>query len=146
MSSSKFELMCYYIVCRQKANKDRLQKLRKFRSTEEYKDVYQDYNRFCTVSHLIKFKHKLKVINTKEIRAYRNAANSMRKVSLNVYSPLRRELKMKIKYDGSNNVSSIKYDGQTFDYAHVKAIAAGYEFDEVVLRDKASIKNPYKGE
>ena len=62
MSSSKFELMCYYIVCRQKANKDRLQKLRKFRSTEEYKDVYQDY-RFCTVSHLIKLKHKLKSLS-----------------------------------------------------------------------------------
>ena len=68
----------------------------------------------------------------------------MRKLAVKVYSPLRRELKMAIKYDCNNNCKSITHQKETFDFKRVEEIANGYIFDEVILRDKKSIANPYK--
>lgn len=144
MSSSKFELMCYYIVCRQKANKERLQKLRQFRKTDGYLKCY--YSSVTNIVHPIKEAFRSKKVKNKEIKEYRKSASHMREVAKKHYSPLRRELKMKVYYDGSNGVNMITYDGQDFKYDHIKAIAAGYEFDEIVLKDKATIQNPYNRE
>ena len=127
-----FEQMCYLIVCRQKANLERKRLLYAFyakdkegRRTRYYSPRMMYANR-----------------NREELNAYRQHADFMRNIAKTIYSPLRRSLNAKMKYDSNNAVEYITYQGEQFNYKRIQEIAASYEFDTIVL-DAQRIINPY---
>lgn len=128
-----FEQMCYLIVCRQKANLERRRLLYAFYARDKKGKRTRYYSP--------RMMHANK--NRFELNAYRQHADFMRNIAKTIYSPLRRSLKAKIKYDSNNAVEYITYQSELFDYKRIQEIAAGYEFDTIVLDSNKTIANPY---
>jgi hypothetical protein len=121
--------MCYLIVCRQEANLERRRLLYKVRTKATY---------------LLHNPYKRMLFNVpKEVIAYRKQADMMSKIAKFIYSPLRKSINAKMKYDSNNAVQYITYQGEQFDYKRIKEIAAAYEFDFIVLDSNKMIANPY---
>lgn len=128
-----FEKMCYLIVCRQEANLKRRRLLYKYSSKE--KKLKMSSRRIISVERI--------ALTEKERSNYRKQANTMKEIAVNIYSPLRRELKAYVKYNSNNMAQYVSYDGDHYDYNRIKEIAVGYEFDTIVLEGKELV-NPYK--
>lgn len=124
-----FEQMCYLIVCRQKANSERRRLLYKVRANYDYR-LTNPYKRML-------FNIPDQVIS------YRKHADFMRNIAKTIYSPLRRSLNIKIKYNSNNAVQYIIYQGEQFNYKRIQEIAIAYEFDSIVLESNKAIANPY---
>lgn len=124
-----FEQMCYLIVCRQKANSKRRRLL--------YKTRHREGN--------TKYKHKYiyEKAMTNELIQYRQHADFMKEIAKTIYSPLRRSLNIKVKYDSNNATQYITYQSEQFSYRRIQEIAASYEFDTIVLDNARMIANPY---
>ena len=134
-----FEQMCYLIVCRQKANLERRRLLYAFYAKD--KNGINGVSKKKTKWYSPRLIHANK--NRFELNAYRQHADFMRNIAKTIYSPLRRSLKAKMKYDSNNAVEYITYQGEQFDYKRIQEIAAGYEFDSIVLDSNKAIVNPY---
>ena len=128
---SKFEEFCFLIVQRQKANIERKRLLRQLNKHMDNSKAYRFHH------------HKRHHGSIGHLKAYRSHANTMRELAKCVYSPLRRELKARIIYDSNNNCEFMVYDKEVFTYQKIVEIANAYIFDEIVLRDKKEINNPY---
>ena len=129
---SKLEKLCYLIVQRQKANVKRRRLLYVL-------NVAIDKGQYVNEYHY----HKRVFSCKKERTVYRKHADSMTRIAKKYYSPLRRELKAQVRYDGSNNCVSLTHDNLTYSYIKIKELADAYIFEEIVLRDKTGLDNPY---
>ena len=128
-----FEYFCYLIVCRQKANTER----HRLRRVLDKKLESVKIGRYGANV------HQMYGDSVKELMAYREYAEYMKSIAKALYSPLKRKLNCKIKYDANNNVVMVNFDGQNIAYDRIVEFATGYQFEELVLRDRANVQNPY---
>lgn len=132
---SKFEYFCYLLIQRDKANRRRRRLLYEFRKVVRIGSFGSGW-----LYHSPKQLHK----HLPELKRYRQFAEAMRNIAVSYYSPLRRELGIKVYYTGSNFQNGIKYQGETFSAEKVREIADGYIFDEVVIRETDNLHTPYE--
>lgn len=133
---SKFEYFCYLLAQRDKANRRRRYLL--YLLNKKLKSYGS--KRYTLWAHPYR---AMKDAN-EELNTYRNFAEAMRNIAVGYYSPLRRELGIKVYYTGSNFQNGIKYQGETFSAEKVREIADGYIFDEVVIRETDNLHTPYE--
>ena len=127
----KFEHLCYLIMCRQQANLKR-------------RRLLSALNKAFDKSNVCRFHYVIREEECREERkAYRDFAEHMKKTSKEELSPLRKELKASIKYDGSNRCVGLHYDGEFFKSERVINIGHSYNFDKILLDDDQLV-DPYE--
>lgn len=125
-----FEYLCYLIACREKANLKRRRLLYRRSKAERHLNTSR--------AHYIKKEDEL----SPETRAYRDHANHMKRITKEIYSPLRKKLGVKIWYNACNGARGITYEDRTYSINEVQCLADGHIFNSIVLENK-SVNNPY---
>lgn len=126
---SNLEQFCFLVVERQKANTKRRRLLsylnKKINKNRHLSDQFIKANMY-----------------TDELKTYREFADEMKKIAKRKFSPMRKELKISVKYNSNNQCQSLIHDGITYLYKDVKRMSDAYLFDTIVL-DKERLENPY---
>jgi hypothetical protein len=128
---SRFQEFCYLVVQRHKANNKRHRLLRQLNKKLDEFDV--------------RYRHHVQQQYAQEERqAYRNHAEAMKSVAKNKYTPLRQELNIRCHYCGSNNVTYLEYDGETYDRQQIENHANAYLFETIMLKDDTKVNTAYE--
>lgn len=127
---SNFQEFCYLVIQRDKAN------LKRRRLLYRLNKKLDEFG--------LRYRYHVKTEYAKKERAtYRAQAEAMKKVAKNIYSPMRKELNIKCRYDGNNSVTSLKYQGENYYYSDIERYANAYLFETVLLSDN-KVNDTYK--
>lgn len=129
---SSLQEFCHLVVRRNKANLKRKRLLYALNRAEKNTCI----PRYC---------YHIKADYCKyERSAYRDHANAMKQIAKDVYSPMKRELKVLCSYDANNKCIGITHDGVRYSLDKVTSLANAYLFETVVLSDDGVINEVYE--